>query len=202
MKIYGAVMSRTRRCLWTAEEAGAAYELVRVDLGKAEHRSEDYLRLNPNGRVPALEDEGLVLFESGAICQYIARKYPVARLLPASGTREAALHDQWMFWTVSELEQPLWSMGKHRFALPKEHRIAAMLETALFEWRRVKVVLDAALEGRAFIVGDHLTVADIMVGHTLNWARGFDVPFESDNLERYLDALIARPAFQATRALE
>lgn len=202
MKIHGAVASRTRRCLWTAEEAGAEYELVRVNLSKGEHHSEAYSRLNPNGRVPALEDEGLVLFESGAICQYIARKHPDARLLPAPNTRDAALHDQWMFWAVSEIEQSLWSMGKHRIALPEEYRIDAMQRTALFEWQRAKAVLDDALDGRDFIVGDHLTVADIMIAHMLYWARSMNVPFESDNLERYHDALIARPAFQATRALE
>ncbi len=202
MKIYGVVSSRTRRCLWTAEEAGVAYELVKMSFMAGDHRKEAYLRLNPNARVPALEDDGFVLFESAAICLYIARKAPEARLLPEPGTRDAALHDQWMFWTTTELEQALWSMAKHRFALPKEHRIEGMQRTALFEWKRAKDVLAKALEGRSFVVGDHITVADIFVAHTLNWARGFDVPFESDILERYLDAMLARPSFEATRAME
>jgi glutathione S-transferase len=202
MKIHGVASSRTRRALWTAEEAHADYEFVKLSFSTGEHLSERYLKINPNGRVPALEDDGLVLFESAAICQYIARKYPQASLLPEPGSRQEALHDQWMFWTVTELEQALWSMGKHKFALPKEYRIEGMQKTALFEWHRAKKVLDAALEGRDHIVGDHITVADIMIGHTLAWARGFKVPFESDNLERYLDAMLARPSFEATKRWE
>ncbi len=202
MKIHGVASSRTRRCLWTAEEAGAVYDFVKIDFRAGDHRSQSFLALNPNGKVPALEDDGVVLFESAAICLYIARKYPEARLLPATDTRAGALHEQWMFWVVTELEQALWSMGKHRFALPEEYRIEAMAKTALFEWHRAKGVIDAALEGREYLIGDTITVVDIMVAHTLSWARGFAVPFESDNLDRYLDTMLARPSFQATKRFE
>jgi glutathione S-transferase len=188
--------------LWTAEEAGADYELVRVEIQQGAHRSADYRLINPNARVPALDDDGLVLFESAAICQHIARKHPAAHLLPAAGSRDEALHDQWMFWTTTELEQPLWSLGKHRFALPIEHRLEAMKDTAAFEWERAAAVLDQGLADRTYIVGDHLTVADIMLGHTLYWARGFGMPFASERLERYLDHKLALPSFERTRRWE
>jgi glutathione S-transferase len=149
-----------------------------------------------------MEDDGIVLFESAAICMYIARKYPAAKLLPEPGTREAALHEQWMYWVATEPEQALWSIGKHKFALPKEHRIPGMRKTALFEWSRAAKVVAAALDGRDFLVGDQFTVADIMLGHTLNWACGFEVPLDSDILEGYLDKLLERPAFLATKRLE
>lgn len=202
MKLYGVASSRSRRCLWTLEEAGAAYEFHKIEFSKGEHRSPEYLKLNPNGRVPTLVDGDLVLFESAAISHYIAYKNPQANLLPAEGTRDRALHDQWMFWIVSELEQGLWSMGKHRFALPEEHRIDAMLSTAKFEFDRAAPVLAKAIEGREFLVGDGLTLSDIFAGHTLLWARGFKVDLGSDVLEAYLDRLIARPAFTRTRAHE
>ena len=140
----------------------------------------------------------MALFESAAICMYIAGKYPDAGLVPLPGTRERALHEQWMFWITNEPEQALWSIGKHKFALPKDYRIAEMHRTALFEWGRAAPVLAAALEGRTFLVGDSLTVADIMAGHTLAWARGFGVPLGSDVLEQYLDRMLALPSYEAT----
>jgi len=202
--LYGVPSSRTRRCLWTLEEVGAAYEFKKLDFAKGEHKSPEYLAINPNGRVPTLVDatEDLVIFESAAICQYIARLHPAANLLPKQGSREHALHDQWMFWITSELEQPLWSMGKHRFALPAEHRITEMLPTALFEWQRAAPVLAAALAGKPFILGESLTLADIMAAHTLLWARGFKVPFESDVLEEYLERMLARPSFASAQRFD
>jgi len=202
IRIYGVASSRTRRCLWTLEEVGAAYEVHRVQLRKGEHRRADYLAVNPNGRIPAMEHEGLVLFESAAICQYIARRYPEAELLPDPMTNEAALHDQWMFWTVTELEQALWSLAKHRFALPEKVRLEGMRETALFEFGRAVKVLAKGLGDREFMLGDQLRLVDIMLGHTLLWARQFKAPFESDGLEAYLDRMTARPAFEATRRHE
>ncbi len=202
MEIFGVVSSRTRRALWTAEEAGADYTFRALDFRKAEHRSPEYLAMNPNGRVPTMRDGDLVLFESAAICRYIASKYPEAGLLPQPGTHDAALHDQWVCWTITELEQPLWSMGKHRFALPKEQRIPEMLKTARWEWdRAVKVLADAFEDGRQYVVGERFHMVDVLVAHTLLWARGFGVPTGSPLLEAYLDRMLERPAFLATKAL-
>ena len=199
MIIYGVLSSRTRRCLWTLEEAHADYTLKSVNLLEGDHLHPDYLELNPNGRVPVMDDDGFILFESAAICQYIARKYPEAELLPEPSSRDAALHDQWLFWVVTELEQALWSMGKHRFALPEKHRIPAMQETAAFEWKRAAAVIASALKGREYVLGQKMRVVDIVLAHTLLWGRGFKAPFESDVLEAYLDKMIGRPAFERTR---
>ncbi len=198
MQVYGSISSRTRRVVWTLEEAGVPYVFRPVDLRSGQHRTPEYRRINPNGRVPTLVDGDLVLFESAAIAMHIAGKAPAAGLIPEVGTAEWSLLQQWMFWICTELEQPLWSMGKHRFALPEEHRIRAMLDTATFEWNRAAPVLAAALEGREFLVGDSFTLADIFAGHTLNWARGFKVPFGARVLEEYLDRMLARPAFART----
>jgi len=201
MKIYGATSSRARRALWACEEAGADYTFHALDLAKGEHKQDAYLAINPNAKVPAMVDGELTLFESGAIVHYIARKYPEAKLLPELDSPDYARCLQWLFWTVTELEQPLWSMGKHRFALPQERRVPAMLECAAYEWLRPAQILSQALEGHEFLVGDHFTVADIVAGHTLAWARGFKVNLNSAVLEDYLDGILARPAFQRTLAL-
>lgn len=201
IEIFGPASSRTRRVLWTAEECGADYLHIPTALQKGEHLTPEFRAINPNARVPAMRDGAFVLFESAAICRYIARKHPDAGLLPEAGSPGEALVEQWCFWVCTELEQPLWSIGKHRFALPEAQRIEAMQKTALWEWRRATPVLAAALKNRDFLVGDRFSVADILAGHTLNWARGFKVPFESDVLKQYLDRLIARPAFQRTLSL-
>jgi glutathione S-transferase len=168
---------------------------------KGEHLTPEFRAINPNARVPAIRDGDFVLFESAAICRYIARQHPEAGLLPEPGTRDDALVDQWCFWVCTELEQPLWSMGKHRFAIPEEHRIEAMQKTALWEWERAAPVLAEALGDREFLVGGRFSVADVLAGHTLAWARSSKVALGSDVLERYLERLKARPAFQRTLAL-
>lgn len=197
-EIFGQLSSRTRRCLWTAEECGASVKFHPIALLKGEHRDPAYRALNPNARVPTLRDGDLVLFESAAICRYIAERHPRAGLVFEAGSPQAALLDQWVCWTVTELEQALWSMGKHRFALPKAYRIAAMQDTAMFEFERAARVLAEHLQNRSFIVGDRFTIADVLVGHSLSWARGFKVPLGSDVLESYTDRMLARPGYQAT----
>lgn len=199
MKLYGTPASRTRRCLWALEEIGAEFELCHVDLRAAEHRRPEFLVVNPNGKVPALIDGDVTLFESAAICNYLGEKHPEAGLTPAPGSPERPFYDQWMFFAIAELEQPLWTIGKHTFVFPKDKRVPEILDVARgYEWPLAAKVLAGALEGRTYLVGDRFTMADIMVAHTLNWARGFDVPLGSDVLESYADEMLARPAFQRT----
>lgn len=198
MKLYGTPASRTRRVLWALEEVGAHFELVHLDLRAGEHRRPEYAAINPNAKVPTLQDGDLTLFESAAICTYIGDRHPESGLVPEPRTPERALYDQWMFFAVAELEQPLWSMGKHTFVLPAELRVPRMLEVARFEWSVAAGVLAGALAERRTIVGDRFTMADILLAHTLFWARGFDVPLGHERLEEYADEHLARPAFLRT----
>jgi glutathione S-transferase len=202
IEIFGVPASRARRVLWVAEECNADYTLTKIAPRSPESRSPEYRKINPNGRVPAMRDGALVLYESAAICLYIAEQHPEAQLLPKAGSSEAALHNQWMFWLLSELEQPLWTMGKHRFALPEEWRVPAIERTALHEFETLVQVLHDAVAGREFLVGDHFTVADVIAAHTLLWARSFKVPIPGEELHRYMDLHRARPAFAATKRWE
>ena len=198
MDLYGIANSRTRRCLWALEEAALPFDFHPVDFGAGEHRSPAYLKMNPNGKVPVLKDGDLFLFESAAICNYVGEKVPDKHLVPLSGTVERALYDQWMFFVIGELEQPLWNIGKHKFALPKEWRRPEMFDVAAYEWTVAAGVLASQLEARETILPGQFTMADVMIGHTLSWARRFKVPLGHDNLERYADALLERPAYQRT----
>ena len=199
LKLYGSVVSRAFRALWTLEELEVAFEHVNVDLMKGEHRRQEYLALNPNGKVPCLVDGDFVLWESAAICRYLAVTYPDKGLLPTSAADQARV-DQWNSFVISELEQPLWVMGKHTFALPEKLRVPEVIATAKKEWERPAAVLAEAVSGRDYLVGDAFSIADIMAVHTLNWARSVKMPLGHDALEIYRKQHVARPGFKRVLA--
>ena len=150
MKLYGMQQSRSFRCLWALEEAGIEYEYVPVKLrteaedpDSAQHP--DYLALNVQGKVPTLINGDLVLTESVAILYYIGRCAPESGLLPNASMDVYAKLDEMTTFILAELEQPLWSKGKHTFALPKEKRIPQMFETARFEFAKAVNTLDHLL---------------------------------------------------------
>ena len=150
MKLYGMQQSRSFRCLWALEEAGIEYEYVPVKLrteaedpDSAQHP--DYLALNVQGKVPTLINGDLVLTESVAILYYIGRCAPESGLLPNASMDVYAKLDEMTTFILAELEQPLWSKGKHTFALPEEKRIPQMFETARFEFAKAVNTLDHLL---------------------------------------------------------
>ncbi len=200
MKIYGFPNSRSNRAVWAAAEAGVDYEYVQVNLTQGGGRTPEYLAINPNGKVPALADGDDIICESGAICTYIGDKVPEKGLTPAAGTYARARYNQWMFWVIGELEQPLWTIAKHSFILPEKHRVPAIVETAKFEYKIVTKVLAKELGDQQFILGDTFTMADVMIGHTLLWAQKFLGESEHANLNAYIGRLVARPAFQKIAA--
>ena len=195
MTLFGGRHTRAGRCIWMLEELEQPYRLHEVDFRAGEHRSPEYLQLNPNGKVPTLVDGDLALSESAAILTYLGDRCPEAGLVPAAGTAERALYNQWLFFCMSELEQPLWSISKHKFALPREVRIPEMKQVARYEFSRAVPTVDQQLADRSYILGDRFTAADILIGHTLIWAKKFEVPLESERLESYVADLQQRPAY-------
>ena len=121
---------------------------------------------------------------------------------PPAGSLERARYNQWCYFVLSELEQPLWTMAKHRFALPERRRVPAVLATAHWEFTVAAKVLAAGLGRREFIVDDRFTAADILIAHTLAWARAFELPLEHDHLAAYAERLLARPAWARARERE
>ncbi|MCP5159289.1 MAG: glutathione S-transferase family protein [Gammaproteobacteria bacterium] len=199
-QVYGCRNSRSNRVVWALEEAGAAYDYHKVNLFAGEGRSPEYLALNPGGKVPALVDGALILTESAAICTYIGDCFPDSGLTPAIGSPERAQYNQWCFFVLSELEQSLWTIAKHRFALPEKRRIPAVIETAVWEFDVAAKVLAIGLGEREFLVGHRFTAADILTAHTLAWARACEITLGHAYLDAYADRLLARPA--QTRARE
>ncbi|PCJ24661.1 MAG: glutathione S-transferase [SAR86 cluster bacterium] len=188
MKLYGFGQSRSFRPLWALEECGLDYEYIaialRTDAEVANSaKNPDYLALNVQGKVPTLVDGDLVLTECFAIVNYIARLAPDSGLIPKISTIGYADYDELIFFILAELEQPLWSKGKHAFALPEEHRIPQMMDTAKFEFAKAVNALDHLLGDEEFAIGNKFSMVDLLLAHTFNWA----IRFEFDVPEKYAE---------------
>src|SRR6202140_1620847 len=112
IKLYGFGPTRSLRALWALKELDADFEFIPVDLLAGEHRHPDFLRLNPAGKIPVLVDGDTIVPESAAIVLYVAAKNRDKGLLPASLEARAQVY-RWTMFAVTELEQPLWRIGKH-----------------------------------------------------------------------------------------
>ncbi|WP_372609611.1 glutathione S-transferase family protein [Halomonas sp.] len=199
--LYSFPSSRSLRAAWTLEELGLDYVCRHVDLKTGEGQGESYLSLHPDGKVPALVDGDLTLFESAAICRYLAERYgEPGSLLPAS-VEERALVDQWLFFIIGELEQALWTQGKHKFALPQAQRVPAVLPTAAWEFQWALKALERRFDGEGWLVSDHFTLADLVLAHTLSWAVTFKNRLP-ESLQAYRERCEARPALARAVARE
>lgn len=199
MKLYGYKNGRTIRALWALEEVGAQYEYVEVDLFRGEGREPSFLKINPGGKVPVLDDHGMIVTESAAICMHLAEKFPESHLLPPPGTSERTACYKWISFILTELDAPLWMIAKHRFALPSDRRVPAVIETASWEFRTAIKILGAAVEHGPYLVGGSFSVADILAGHVVLWAKSARLTV-GDALNGYLDSLQQRDAFIRARA--
>jgi glutathione S-transferase len=198
IKIYGNAHSRALRCFWAALELGVEFEQVPVPSG--EPRPPDFLAINPNGRVPAMVDGDLVLFESMAINWYLAKKAG-GPLAPASLAEEAETL-KWCFWAVNECETAANAVLRHRFLLPEGSRDETVAEKAASDLEKPLAVFDRALAGKDYLVGDRFTIADLCVANVLSWAKAGRIGLESHpNVQRWLRACLKRPAQKAALAL-
>jgi len=200
--LYGYPNTRSTRAAWALEEADADYDYVKIDLLKGEGRSPQYLKINPSGKVPALRDGDLLLTESAAIVTYIGELYPETLLCPKPGTPERALYFQWCFFATTELEQPLWTIAKHTFALPESWRVPQVIETARKEFAMALLVLETGLADKPYILGENFTAADILLSLTLSWAKKAEVLLPSDGIAAYMERTLTRPALARARARE
>jgi glutathione S-transferase len=194
IKIYGVPQSRAGRCLWMVRELGLPVENVPVHFS-APGESADLLAVNPNGRIPALDDNGFHLFESMAINLYLAKKYGAGTGLAAATLEDEALATQWSFWVMTEIEKPLLVFLMHAFGRP------AVDEATLAQHRqtldRPFKVLDAHLAASDWLLGDHFAVADLNVASVLMWTKLANYDLGAyPRAAAWLDRCVSRPAFK------
>lgn len=188
--LYEFSPTRSDRVRWTLLELGEPFESIE---GRELIGSERLKRAHPLSKLPAIEDDGRPLFESAAICTWLADKHSDKRLIAKAGSWERALHDQWVCFALTEVEAHLWSTARNMFVYPEKARIPAIVEQNNAELRRALPVLNAHLADHDFMVGDRFSVTDIIVGFAVNWAQNAGVTNGLANLEAYNERLRARP---------
>lgn len=198
LRIHGIAKSRAFRCIWAAEEAGLAYEALPVTFG-ADSKTEAFRAINPNGKIPALQDGDLLLFESLAINLHIAGKAG-APLMPAGADASRVL--QWTLWAATEAEPFVQQWAYNTYIRPPEVRDPALAKSGAEALAQRLSVLEAHLAaGGPFLLGAGFTIADCNLAAVLygSWLNGFDyAPFP--RTKAWLDACLTRPAALRARA--
>lgn len=188
--LYEYGPSRSKQARWALLECGLEFKSIG---GLEVLHSEELKKVNPMGKVPAVVIDGEPLFEAAAICTYLADLVPEKGLISPSGTRERALHLQWVSFALTEMEAYLWSNARNKFVLPEEQRITALFEQNNATFVHAARVLDKVMDGHDYLVGDRFSVTDILVGFTLNWGNGAGLLNDMANLQSYLARLKERP---------
>ncbi len=191
--VVGIPLTRTFRVLWALEELGQTY-----DLTPAKPQSDEARAANPSGKIPVLIEEGEAITDSVAIMTYLADKH--GALTAPAGTLARAKQDSITLMINDEMDAILWTYARHSFALPEEHRVPEVKESLRWEFANSIKRIEAKLTGE-FIVGDSFTIADILLTHCLNWARGAKLEVASEPLLAYGERMRARPAYQRVAAL-
>ena len=188
--IVGSYLSPyVRKVLVCLEIKGIPYEVDHLVPFFGDDR---FSRLSPLRRIPVLVDGDLVLTESAAIVMYLADKYRDKGLLPGD-LRERAEAYRWTMFAVTELEQPLWRITRHTFLYPEAKRLPQDVVLAREEFVAMAAILDRHMEGREFIVGDRMTIADCVTAYLIDWANEQHLIDAFPQLRAYLARMYARP---------
>lgn len=170
------------------EEIGQPFEVARLDLGMGAHKSADYLRIHPLGKVPALEDHGQTVFESLAICLYLADRFPDVGLAPQPSDPSRGPYYQWMVYSVATLEPAVFKVASTRNDEAKHKEAVAKL-APLIE------VLERALDARPFLLGSNFSAADLMCSSIVGWALDMGVVNTDSAVASWIRQARERPAY-------
>jgi glutathione S-transferase len=185
--VIGGIRSRTLRVLWMLEELGEPYTH-----NAAAPRSDEVTALNPSGKVPVLLTDGAALTDSTAILTYLADKH--GQLTYPAGTLNRARQDGITHFVLDEMDAVLWTASRHSFILPEEMRVPQIKDSLKWEFERSIDRLAQKLGDGPFLMGDTMTIADIIAAHCGSWAETAKFPLTNDAVNAYLDRMRARPA--------
>ncbi len=196
MKIHHAPNTRSVRAVWLMEELGIPYELEMHKLGDPAMRAPEYRKVHPMGRVPALEDGDVTIFESGAIVEYVLARHGDGKLRPAVDAAEFPAYLQWLHYAEGMIMPPVNIIVVETILLPPERRNDGNVARATKLLGQMLSAVDAHMEGREYLAGE-FSGADIMTGHACTVSRrlGADVS-DKPNVEAYIERCNARPAMQ------
>ena len=194
IKVIGARASRAFRGLWLLEELGVAYEHI-----PAKPRSPEVIALTGAGKVPALEVEGQIITDSTAIMSYLADAH--GGLTAQAGTISRARQDAVLHLLLDEMDSVLWAAARHSFVLPEDRRVPEVKPAMIADYAASLPRIEAALEG-PFLMGEEMTVPDILLTHCLGWAERAKFPEAPQALQDYRARMEAREAFARAMARE
>lgn len=184
MKLYFNPKSRAMIARWMLEECGAKYDIVPIDLEKREHKTPEFLAINPAGKLPALVDGETRIFEGAAIGIYLGDKFPQARVAPQVGSPDRGRYLSLMVYSTSQLEPAMGDTLLKQPTLPSR---------GWTDFETVKEVVEREVGEGPYLFGQQFTLADIMIGSMFLWARLWGTTTGRPKLEAYLDRLAQRP---------
>ncbi|NDR58572.1 glutathione S-transferase family protein [Aliiruegeria sabulilitoris] len=193
--VIGKLQSRTLRVVWMLEELGLPYELV-----AAAPRSPDVVAVNPTGKVPVLVVDNTPITDSTAILAYLADHHD--NFTFAAGTLERARQDSLTQFLLDEFDAALWMAARHSFILPEELRESAIKKSLKWEFERSQRTLVSRMGEGTYLMGESMTVPDIILAHCGMWAQTARFPIVEPKLADYLERMCNRPALKRAMAAE
>ena len=201
MKLYFAPNSRAVRTAWLLYEMDLPFDIVRFQLGEKAMRSPEYKAINPNGRVPTLEDGDVRISESTAIAQYLVARHGDGKLAPEADSPNFPVYLQWLHYGEGMIMGPVNNYVVETLFLPPERRSEEHAKRALRLMSRAMEAVDPHMAGREYLAGD-FTAADTITGHACIVCERFGVDLSGlPNVKAYVDRLQTRPALQKALAL-
>jgi glutathione S-transferase len=197
IKLYHAPRTRSIRVLWLLEELDLPRELVTIEY---QPPATPFAQRTPSGKFPTLEDGETVMFESGAIVEYLLECYGQGRLGPRAGEPGRGVFLQWLHFAEATLLPPLIEILRHTLLKPEAERIPAVVADAKVRAAVTLGVLERALQDREYLLGADFSAADIMMGYGVQWAAAMGLLGDTPNLRAYHERLSSRPALQKALA--
>lgn len=195
MKLYWCPQTRSLRALWMAEETGVPYERVHINIrGPSSQADAAFRAASPMGKVPALEDGAVRIWDSGAICGYLADQYPARGLAPAIGHPDRGAYLMWLMFTNAVIEPAM--TEKAAGAAPNP------LRNGWGSYEQMLATLRQGIERGPWILGERFSAADVLLGMSCHFMRQFKMIADEPLLFAYADRCAARPAFQRALAIE
>ncbi len=194
-QVIGGLRSRTFRVLWMLEEIGQPYEHV-----PAAPRSDEVRAHNPLGKIPVLLEDGEAITDSTAILTYLGDKH--GKLSFPAGTLDRARQDAHTNFLLDEMDAVLWTSARHSFILPEDRRVPEVKDSLRWEYVRSLERLAGRLGDKAYLMGDAVTIPDLIATHCGNWAISAKFPDPPDSVAGYFSRMRGRDAFKRVRALE
>jgi len=196
LTLYHAAPSRSSIVRWMLEEIGEPYDIHVLALSKGEQLAPEYKAINPMGKVPALRHGDAIVTEAAAICTYLADEFPAAGLNIPVGSPQRGTYLKWLFFGPGCVEPAIMDRAFPRKEEPRRGTLG------YGDFDRVMEVTAKAVEAGPYLMGEHFTAADVVVGSTLRWGLSFKLLPEVPEFMSYVGRLEQRPALQRSVALD